>query len=115
LQLLNETQTQVEQMGEQWRAAELYRGKGELLLRRGADLDSILESETLFLKALALAQQQQAKSLELRAAMSLFRLWQSTGRSDKGRQLLAPIYAWFTEGFGTADLQEAAALLGSSG
>ena len=62
-------------------------------------------------QALTVARRQQAKSLELRAAMSLARLWQQQGKRDEARELLAPIYGWFTEGFDTADLQEAKALL----
>jgi predicted ATPase len=69
------------------------------------------EAETYFRRALDIARQQQAKSLELRAALSLSRLWQRQGKRDEARQLLAPIYGWFTEGFDTADLQEAKALL----
>jgi predicted ATPase len=64
-----------------------------------------------FQQALAIARHQQAKSLELRAAMSLSRLWHQQGKRDKARALLAPLYGWFTEGFDTADLQEAKALL----
>ena len=64
-----------------------------------------------FLQALAIARRQQAKSLELRAAMSLGRLWQQQGKRAEAYELLAPIYGWFTEGFDTADLQEAKALL----
>jgi predicted ATPase len=62
-------------------------------------------------RALDVARRQEAKSLELRAAMSLSRLWQQQGKRDEARELLAPIYTWFTEGFDTADLQEAKALL----
>src|SRR5262245_12357484 len=69
------------------------------------------EAEACFRKALDVARRQQAKSLELRAAMSLSRLWQQQGKSDDARALLAPVYGWFTEGFDTADLQEARALL----
>ena len=69
------------------------------------------ESETWLRRALDVAHSQQAKSLELRAAMSLSRLWQQQGKRTEARQLLAPIYGWFTEGFDTADLQEARALL----
>jgi len=71
-----------------------------------------LEAEACFLKAIALACQQQAKSLELRAVMSLARLWQQQGKKKEARQLLARIYGWFTEGFDTVDLREAKALLG---
>jgi len=69
------------------------------------------EAEACFLKAIEIAHRQQAKSLELRAAMSLIRLWQRQGRKDEARQMLAEIYGWFTEGFDTKDLQEARALL----
>jgi predicted ATPase len=65
--------------------------------------------------AIAIAQRQQAKSLELRAAMSLAHLWQQQGKRDEARELLAPVYDWFTEGFDTADLQEARALLDELG
>jgi predicted ATPase len=69
------------------------------------------QAETGFQTALAIARRQQAKALELRAAMSLSRLWQQQGKGDEARALLAPIYRWFTEGFDTPDLQEAKALL----
>jgi predicted ATPase len=69
------------------------------------------EAEEYFLKAIEIARKQQAKSLELRAVMSLSRLWQQQGKKDKARQMLAEIYNWFTEGFDTRDLQEARALL----
>jgi predicted ATPase len=69
------------------------------------------EAETCFHQALAIARRQQAKSWELRAAMSLSRLWQHQGKCDEARQLMSPIYGWFTEGFDTADLREAKVLL----
>jgi predicted ATPase len=69
------------------------------------------EAEACFRQGLAVARRQQAKSLELRAAMSLSRLWQRQGKRDEARELLAPIYGWFTEGLETADLLEAQALL----
>jgi predicted ATPase len=69
------------------------------------------EAEACFRQALDIARQQQAKSLELRAAMSLSRLWQQQGRRTAAYELLAPVYSWFTEGFDTADLQDAKALL----
>jgi predicted ATPase len=69
------------------------------------------EAEICFHQALDIARQQQAKALELRAAMSLSRLWQQQGKRDEARELLAPVYGWFTEGFNIADLQEAKALL----
>jgi predicted ATPase len=69
------------------------------------------EAEGYFQKAIAIARRQSAKSLELRAAMSLSRLWQQQGKKEEARQMLAEIYSWFTEGFDTADLKEAKALL----
>jgi predicted ATPase len=69
------------------------------------------EAETWLRRALDVARRQEAKSLELRAAMSLSRLWQQQGKQAEARALLAPIYGWFTEGFDTADLQEARSLL----
>jgi predicted ATPase len=92
----------------QW-AAESYRLKGELLLRHASA--PYAEAETCFCQALALARRQQVKVLELRAATSLARLWQQHGKQDEARALLAPLYSWFTEGFDTAALQEAKALL----
>jgi predicted ATPase len=74
-------------------------------------LDIEKEAEACFLKAIEIAQRQQAKSLELRATVSLARLWKSQGKRAEARQMLAEIYGWFTEGFDTADLQEAKALL----
>jgi class 3 adenylate cyclase/DNA-binding winged helix-turn-helix (wHTH) protein/predicted ATPase len=98
--------------------AELYRLKGTLLLQSGGrglapeDCPSrTAEAEACFRQALDLAHHQQTKSLELRATMSLARLWQAQGKRAAAYELLAPIYGWFTEGFGTADLQEAKALL----
>jgi predicted ATPase len=95
--------------GEGYYEAELYRLKGELLLRQAVPDEQ--EAETCFRQAIDVAGQQQAKSLGLRAAMSLARLWQQQGKQDETRELLAPIYGWFTEGVDTADLQEAKALL----
>jgi predicted ATPase len=89
--------------------AEIHRLKGVLLLARSTE--NQVEAEACFHEALAIARHQQAKSLELRAAMSLARLWQRQGQHAEARELLAPVYGWFTEGFGTADLQEAKALL----
>jgi predicted ATPase len=94
---------------EQWYTAELYRLKGELLLAQSWGYHA--EAETCFHQALDITRRQQAKSLELRAAMSLGRLWQQQGKRDEARELLAPIYGWFTEGFDTDDLQEAKTLL----
>jgi TOMM system kinase/cyclase fusion protein len=109
LHVLAEVLAVVNQQGERWGEAELYRLKGELLLARSAEHH--VEAETCFHQALDIARHQQAKSLELRAAMSLSRLWQQQGKRTEARELLAPIYDWFTEGLDTADLQEAKALL----
>jgi predicted ATPase len=89
--------------------AEVYRLKGEILLQQSAEHQG--KAEESLQQALAVARHQQAKSLELRAAMSLGRLWQRQRKTAQARQLLAAVYAWFTEGFDTADLQEAKALL----
>jgi tetratricopeptide (TPR) repeat protein len=89
--------------------AELYRLKGELLLARSTKHQA--EAAACFHQALDVARRQQARWWELRAAMSLSRLWQRQGKRHEARQLLEPIYGWFTEGFDTADLQEAKALL----
>src|SRR5262249_12611039 len=75
------------------------------------DTQAEAEAEACFRKALEVARRQEAKSLELRAATSLARLWQQQGKKDEARQMLAEIYSWFTEGFDTKDLQEAKALL----
>jgi predicted ATPase len=99
----------VDDTGERRWEAELHRLKGELLLARATGLET--EVETCFRQALDIARRQQAKSLELRAAMSLARLWQQQGKRQEAYALLAPVYGWFTEGFDTADLQEAKALL----
>jgi predicted ATPase len=97
--------------GERFCEAELYRLQGELLLAQEGTKQKRVEAETCFRQALDAARRQQAKSLELRAAMSLSRLWQQQDKRNEARELLAPIYGWFTEGFDTADLQEAQALL----
>jgi class 3 adenylate cyclase/predicted ATPase len=89
--------------------AELHRLRGELLLQQSAAPQG--EAETSMQQALTIARRQQAKSLELRAAMSLSRLWQQQGKRQEAHDLLAPVYHWFTEGFDTGDLQEAKALL----
>jgi predicted ATPase len=97
----------VEETDERHWEAELYRLRGELLLMQGGET----EAEANLCKAIQVAHSQQAKSWELRATVSLARLWRKQGRVDEARQMLAEIYDWFTEGFGTADLQEAKALL----
>jgi predicted ATPase len=80
-----------------------------ILLKR--DPANMVPAEKTFLTAIAVAQQQKARSFELRAAMSLARLWRDQGRPQQARELLAPVYGWFTDGFDTSDLKEAKALL----
>jgi len=109
LHLLAEALAVANDTGECRWDAELHRLKGEFLLARAPDDHA--EAEACFQQALDIARHQQAKSWELRAAMSLSRLWQHQGKRDEARELLAPVYAWFTEGFDTVDLQEAKALL----
>jgi predicted ATPase len=109
LQALAEAHTLVEQQEERWWEAEVCRFRGVLLLRQtGA---SQAEAEAWLQRALDVARHQEAKSLELRAAISLSRLWQQQGKQAEARTLLAPTYGWFTEGFDTTDLQEARMLL----
>jgi predicted ATPase len=109
LAVLIEALALAESTGERWHAPELHRLKGALLLQQSPDNHT--EAETCFQHAIAIAQTQQAKSFELRAATSLARLWQQQGKRAEAHDLLAPIYGWFTEGFDTADLQDAKALL----
>ncbi len=109
LQTLAEAHTLVEQHEERWWEAEVHRLRGVLLLRQAGTPQA--EAETWLQRALDVARRQQAKSLELRAAMSLARLWQRQGKRTAAYELLAPVYNWFTEGFDTADLQEAKTLL----
>ena len=113
LTALAEALTVVDKTGEQWYAPELYRLKGELLLQQSSDHHP--EAERCFQHALAIARHQQAKSLELRAATSLARLWQQQGKRQEAHDLLAPVYERFTEGFDTADLKDAKALLDALG
>jgi len=109
LRILDEALQAMQTTEESFYEAEVYRLKGELLLQQFAEHQG--EAEESLQQALAVARRQQAKSLELRAAMSLCRLWQRQGKRTQARELLAPIYGWFTEGFDTADLQEAQVLL----
>jgi len=109
LQALAEALVTVQHTGEQVWEAELYRLKGELLL--ASSVEQYTEAESCFRQAIEIARRQQAKSLELRAALSLTRLWQQQGKRQEAHDLLAPVYGWFPEGFDTADLQEAKALL----
>ena len=125
LSTLAEALAMVDKTGERFYEAELYRLKGQLTLQQGqvsgsafhgADphpltRDPQAEAEACFLKAIEIARKQQAKSLELRAVMSLSRLWQQQGKTKEAHHLLAEIYGWFTEGFDTKDLQEAKALI----
>jgi predicted ATPase len=113
LTALAEALTLVNTTGERWYEPELYRLKGELLLQQHADNQA--EAETCFHHAMAIAQNQQAKSWELRAATSLARLWQQQGKRQEAHDLLAPVYNWFTEGFDTLDLKDAKALLDALG
>jgi len=110
LSILTEALEVANKTEERWYEAELYRLKGELVLQaRGQSPES--DAEACFQQAIAIARQQSAKSLELRAATSLARLWQQQGKKAEAHDLLAPVYHWFTEGFDTKDLQEAKALL----
>ena len=123
LTVLAEALATADKTGERYYEAELYRLKGTLTLQsevRGPasgvpntqhPTPNTQEAEACFLKAIEIARRQQAKSLELRAAVSLARLWQQQGKKKEARQILAEIYGWFTEGFDTKDLQEAKALL----
>jgi predicted ATPase len=106
--MLTEALATVHNVGQHFYEAELYPLKGELLGQK-AEMES--EAEACFRQAVDVARRQQAKSIELRAAISLSRLWQQQGKRTEAYELLAPIYGWFTEGFDTADLQEAKALL----
>jgi predicted ATPase/class 3 adenylate cyclase len=109
LRLLAEALVALEASGRGDLLAEAYRLQGEFLLRQAPP--DAAQAEVCFQQALTIARRQQAKSWQLRAAMSLSRLWQQQGKRDAAYQLLAEVYHWFTEGFDTADLQEAKALL----
>jgi len=108
---LDDALQMVERTGERWLKAELYRHKGQLLLRQGHSK----AAEELYRNALSIAKEQAAKLWELRATVSLARLWRDQGRCAEARDLLTPIYGWFTEGFDTPDLKEAKALLDQLG
>ena len=99
----------VERSKEKWCEAEVHRIAGEIALKSVAP--DTEKAEKHFERALRVAHQQQQKSYELRAAMSLARLWRDQGKVQQARELLAPVYGWFTEGFDTRDLKEAKALL----
>ena len=100
---------QAEQQGQHYYDADLHRLRAEILL--DMDDNAVEEAEALFHQSLEIARRQEAKTFELRAATSLARLWQRQGKRDAARALLAPVYAWFTEGFATRDLKDAKALL----
>jgi class 3 adenylate cyclase/predicted ATPase len=104
-----EAMTTLKTTKEKWLEAEAYRMAGEIA--RLAPEHDAAKAEAYFERALAVARAQQAKSWELRAAMSMARLWRDQGKRDEARDLLAPVYGWFTEGFDTLDLKEAKALL----
>jgi len=107
LELLEDALASAEVSGERWWEAELHRLRGRLLVARGQHD----KGEACFRQAIEVSRRQRAKMLELRAATSLARLWSDRGRNAEARDLLAPIYGWFTEGFGTPDLEEAKVLL----
>ena len=104
-----EAMSGVESTKERWCEAEINRIGGEIALN-SSEPDAA-KAEAYFERALLVARQQQAKSWELRAAMSMARLWRDQGKGEEARELLAPVYGWFTEGFDTRDLKEAKALL----
>jgi predicted ATPase len=107
---IGEAVTTVEETKERLYEAEINRIAGEIALL--SPEPDAAKAEAYFDRALAVALKQQAKSWELRASMSMARLWRDQGERDEARELLAPVYGWFTEGFDTLDLKEAKALLG---
>ena len=110
---IGEAMAAVETAKERWCEAEVNRIAGEIALL--SPEPDVAKAEAYFERALAVAREQQAKSWELRAAMSMARLWRDQGNRDEARDLLAPVYGWFTEGFDTLDLKEAKALLDALG
>jgi predicted ATPase len=106
---VGEAMAAIETTKERWFEAEVSRIAGEIALK--SPEPDAAKAKAYFERALAVARQQQAKSLELRAAMSMARLWRDQGKRDEARELLAPVYGWFTEGFDTLDLKDAKALL----
>jgi predicted ATPase len=108
-QSIKEAKTAVETTKERFFEAETNRIAGEIALK--SPKPDAAKAQSYFERALAVARQQQAKYWELRAAMSLARLWRDQGKVQQARELLAPVYGWFTEGFDTRDLKEAKALL----
>jgi predicted ATPase len=99
----------MEASGETWYEAEVNRVAGEIALK--APKPDAAKAQAYFDRALSISRLQQVKSLELRAAMSMARLWRDQGKREEARALLAPVYGWFTEGFDTLDLKEAKKLL----
>jgi predicted ATPase len=106
---IGEATTAMETTKEKWCEADIHRTAGEIALK--SPKPDAAKAQAFFEQALAVARQQQAKSWELRAATSMARLWRDQGKPQQARELLAPIYGWFTEGFDTLDLKEARALL----
>jgi predicted ATPase len=107
LKRLTEAEYLIEVTGERWAEAEMHRLRGTLLL----SIHERAAAEDSFRRAIIVAQQQSAKFWELRAAMSMAQLWRYQGKREEARELLAPVFAWFTEGFNTPVLQDAKALL----
>jgi predicted ATPase len=106
---IGEAMTAIERTKEKWWEAEVNRVAGQIILKSPAP--DVAKAEAYFERARVVARAQQAKSWELRAAMSMTRLWRDQGKPQQARELLAPVYGWFTEGFDTRDLKEAKALL----
>jgi predicted ATPase len=106
---MGEATTAIEKTKERWYKADIHRVAGEITLLSSAP--DAAKAEGYFAQAFAISRQQQAKSWELRAAMSLARLWRDQGNVQQARELLGPVYGWFTEGFDTRDLKEAKAML----
>jgi predicted ATPase len=109
MSIADETLGRVDRSGQHWFDAEVHRIRGEFLLKHQSD-DSTA-AEAAFMRAMEVAHSQQARTFELRAATSMARLWRDRGKRREARELLAPVYGWFTEGFDMRDLKEAKALL----
>jgi predicted ATPase len=107
---IDEAKTVIDLTKETWFEPHVHRIAGEIALM--SSKPDVAKAEAYFERALSVARQQQAKSWELRAAMSLARLWRDQGKPQQAREILAPVYGWFTEGFDTRDLKDAKALLG---
>ena len=109
LAILDDALADAERTGQRHFDVELHRQRGALLLRKMPK--DVAAAEAAFMRAIEVARSQQTRTFELRAAMSLARLWRDQGKVQQARELLAPVYGWFTEGFDTRDLKEAKALL----